>query len=243
MRRWEQMNGKFMIVIIIMLMGALGMIFSGILMFSGCSNIAPSEMPISPATQTPFPPQITPSTPLITPSPPLRYPIVTYAPPTTRYGNFQLLISDDQSDIADFESLTITISHARVFKLGDNNSEAGFRVLDLNRSTPDLTQLTGKKALPILDTSLEIGNYSKIELYVENVDARLERGETAEVQIPNEKLQIVKPFEITEEETTKFVFDMNVVRQGLSNEYNLLPVISESGVVGKEISEDKVIEI
>jgi hypothetical protein len=239
------MDGKIMVVLLTMLVAGIGMVFSGIMIFSGnleAPAIAPPLASISPITPTP------PSTPLpspITPAPTsaIGHPIVTYAPPTTRYGTFQLLISDAQADIADFESLNITFSHARVFKIGDYGSEAGFRLLELKSSTTDLTELVDKRAVQILNTSIEAGNYSKIELYVENVDARLERGETAEVQIPNEKLQIVKPFEITEEETTKFVFDINVVRQGLSNEYNLLPVISESGVVGKEISEDEVIEV
>jgi len=245
------MDGKITVVLVTILVAGIGMIFSGVMLFSGSfkePKIAPLVVPISPMTQTPPPiqtPSPQPSPPPITPSPTptIRYPIVTYAPPTIRYGNFQLLISDAQADITDFESLIITFSHARVFKLGDYSSEAGFRVLDLNSSQADLTQLIGEKALPILNTRLEAGNYSKIELYAENVEAILVSNDTADVQIPSEKLQIVKLFELKEDETTKFVFDINIVRKGHSREYNLLPVISESGVVGKEISEDDVVEI
>jgi hypothetical protein len=244
------MDGRIAVVLVTLLVAGIGMVFSGIMIFSGTfeePKIAPPFVPISPITPTPppiqtaSPPSPPPSTPA--PTPTTGYPIVTYEPPTTRYGTFQVLISDAQADIADFESLNITFSHARVFKLGDYNSEAGFRVLGLERPSAELTQLVDEKALQILNTSIEAGNYSKIELYVENVDARLNGGNTAEVQIPSEKLQIVKPFEITEDETTRFVFDINVVKKGQSNEYNLLPVIAESGVVGKEISEDNVQEV
>jgi len=238
------MDGKIMVVLVTMLVAGIGMVFSGIMIFSGTyeePEMAPPVVPISPLTPTPSSPSSPPSTPSLTPT--IQYPVVTYAPPTTRYGTFQLLISDGQADIMDFESLNITFSHARIFKLGDYGSEAGFRELGLKRPTAELTELVDEKALQILNTNLEAGNYSKIELYVEHVEAILVGGSPADVQIPNEKLEIVNLFEVKEDETTKFVFDVNIVRKGLSKEYNLLPVISESGVVGKEISEDDVVEI
>ncbi|RZN38572.1 MAG: DUF4382 domain-containing protein [Methanophagales archaeon ANME-1-THS] len=245
------MDGKIALVLVTLLVAGIGMVFSGIMIFSGTfeePKIAPPLMPISPLTPTPPPiqtasPPPSPPPPTPAPTPTMGYPLVTYEPPTARYGRFQLLISDTQADIADFEALTLTFSHVRVFKLGDSNSEAGFRELSLERPSAELTQVVNEKAVRILNTSLEAGNYSKIELYVETVDARLWSGETADVQIPSDKLQIIKAFEITEDETTKFVFDVNVVRKGQSNEYNLLPVIAESGVVGREISEDEVLEV
>ena len=102
--------------------------------------------------------------------------------------------------------------------------------------------MVDEKALPILNTSLETGNYSKLELYVEEVNAVLVSNETADVKIPSEKLQIVKPFEIKKNKTTKFVFDINVVKKGHSNEYNLLPVIAKSGVVGEDVSDVEEVE-
>jgi len=242
------MDGKIMVVLVTMLVAGIGMVFSGIMLFSGTyeePKIAPPVVPISPLTPTPQPVQTpaSPSSPPSTPSPTIQHPAVTYAPPITRYGTFQLLISDAQADIMDFESLNITFSHARIFKLGDSGSEAGFRELSPGRPSAELTKLVDEKALQILNISLEAGNYSKIELYVEHVDAILVGDGPADVQIPSEKLEIVKLFEVKEDETTKFVFDVNIVRKGLSKEYNLLPVIAESGVVGKEISEDDVVEI
>lgn len=54
------------------------------------------------------------------------------------------------------------------------------------------------------------------------------------------KLQIVKPFEVGPGETLTFVFDITVVERGQTGEYNLLPVISESGVAGKDVQAREV---
>jgi hypothetical protein len=193
----------------------------------------PTPAPASTQTSTPAPT----STPTSTAEPIAAPPLVTVT-----YGNFQLLVSDAPADIEDFKSLVVTFDQTRIFKAEENDSEAGFEIRPLNHSQANLTELVGEKALPILNTSLEAGRYAKIELYVEKVDAVLSSSETAAVNVPSEKLQIVKPFEIVPDKTTTFVFDINVVRKGHSNEYNLLPVISKSGVVGEDIDEVEEVE-
>ena len=63
------MDGKIMVVLVTMLVAGIGMVFSGIMLFSGTyeePKIAPPVVPISPLTPTPHPVQ-TPSSP---PSPP-----------------------------------------------------------------------------------------------------------------------------------------------------------------------------
>ena len=158
-------------------------------------------------------------------------------------GSFKLLISDAPADIADFDSLVVIFSHARIFPTGDNESGKEHFELALNGSQADLTQLVGETALPILNTTLEVGNYSKIELHAEDVEGVLVSGDIANVKIPSEKLQITKSFEVKANETTRFVFDINVVKKGHGNEYNLQPVISESGVIGKHLKENEVKEV
>lgn len=153
--------------------------------------------------------------------------------------NLRVLVSDAPADIADFEYLTVQLSKARIFS--GEGSEEGFEEREIDASV-DLTQLVGETATEVLSTNLEPGTYTKIELYVGSVDAKA-KNDTVDVMIPSEKLQIVKPFTITEGETTTFVFDINVVRKGMGNEYNLLPVISESGVVGEDLEEDEVNEV
>jgi hypothetical protein len=152
-------------------------------------------------------------------------------------GGFRLLVSDAPADIADFEYLIVELSKTRIFMIGGD----GFEEKDLDASV-DLTEVVGEASMEVLSTELEPGKYNKIELYVDSVDAKA-NGETANVMVPSGKLQIIKTFEIVEGQVTTFVFDINVVRKGQNNEYNLLPVISKSGVVGQDIDEDDVEEI
>jgi len=170
----------------------------------------------------------------------------------TTKGYFQLLISDKPADISDFMHLYVSFSHARIFKAeepygyGYYDHEGGFEEIDID-ATVDLTELVGENALPVLETQLEEGKYTKIELYVKSVEGQLwdRYGygygySLASVKVPSNKLKIVKLFEIKSGEETKFVFDINVVKKGNKDEYNLIPVISKSGVVGKDLKESEV---
>jgi len=60
------------------------------------------------------------------------------------------------------------------------------------------------------------------------------------VKIPSEKLKLVKPFEVAAGESVSFVFDISVVKRGKNNGYNLLPVIGESGVAGKDMEANEI---
>ncbi|MBR9680188.1 MAG: DUF4382 domain-containing protein [Candidatus Altiarchaeota archaeon] len=153
--------------------------------------------------------------------------------------NFRLLISDAPADIGDFDYLIVHLSKTRIFRI--DGGESGFEEKEIDASV-DLTKLVGEASAEVLSTELEPGRYSKIELYVSSVDAKAGNS-TANVMVPSNKLQIVNSFEVLENETTTFVFDINVVRKGLGNEYNLIPVISKSGVVGKDLGENEVEEV
>ncbi len=154
-------------------------------------------------------------------------------------GGFELLISDAPADIGDFESLEVGFSHARVFS--GNNDNQGFEEIDLGDDAVDLTQVTGAKAQSLINTSLEPGNYSKIELYASDIGGVV-NGEDVAVKIPPGKLMINKNFEIKPNTTTSFVFDIQVVLRGNQQNnqgYILKPVISESGVVGKDVEVER----
>jgi len=122
---------------------------------------------------------------------------------------------------------------------GDESDESGFFVLDLDGATVDLTQVVGDRAMGVFEDDLPAGQYSKIELYASDVEGVV-GGELAAVKIPSGKLQIVKSFEVAADETVEFVFDINVVKKGQSHDYNLLPVISESGVAGRDVSMEEI---
>ncbi len=152
-------------------------------------------------------------------------------------SNFRLLISDAPADIADFEYLNVTIDSMRLFTDQGDFEE---REIDV---TVDLTQLVGALSTEVLETEIAPGTYTKVELHVAKVDAQTVSGEEAYITVPSNKLQINNTFEISEDEVTTFVFDINIVRKGQGQEYNLLPVISESGVVGKDLDDDEVEEV
>lgn len=151
--------------------------------------------------------------------------------------NFRLLVSDAPADIDDFDSLVVDFSKARIFK--ENSS---FEEFPVENESVDLTQLIGELAVPILEVNLTEGTYTKIELHVADVDG-IVNNESVEVKVPSNKLMITNTFTISNNDTTTFVFDINVVKRGNQDSYNLLPVISESGVVGDDLGEDDVDEI
>jgi len=150
-------------------------------------------------------------------------------------GNFVLFISDKEADIGDFESLIVKFSKTRIFDMG----EEGWDEFTFDETSVDLTQVIGEKAISILNISLAEGFYSKIELYVDEVEGILNgtNGTFADIKIPSDNLKLVKAFEVKANETTKFVFDINIVKKGNKNEYNLLPVIAKSGTVGKDLND------
>lgn len=121
----------------------------------------------------------------------------------------------------------------------ENGEQRGFTVIDLGGATVDLTQVIGEKAIGVFEGELEAAQYAKIELYAADIEGIVD-GESVEVMVPSEKLQIVTPFEVVAGESLEFVFDINVVEKGQTGEYNLLPVISESGVAGRDVEVDVI---
>ncbi|MFB6173586.1 MAG: DUF4382 domain-containing protein, partial [Halobacteriales archaeon] len=115
----------------------------------------------------------------------------------------------------------------------EGGEEREFSEIPLDGATVDLTQVVGDKAVSVFDGELEAGTYTKIELHASGVEGIVD-GEQVPVKIPSGKLQIVKPFTVEAGKSVSFVFDINVVKKG-PNGYNLLPVISESGVAGKDV--------
>ncbi|WP_338739929.1 DUF4382 domain-containing protein [Haloplanus salilacus] len=184
-------------------------------------------------------------------------------------GTFRLLVSDQPAAIGDFDSLSVTLSSARVFRTEadetvtpaavnatttatstpvteteteadeDDGEGRGFVEFDLDGVTVDLTQVVGDRAVSVLESELEAGRYSGIELRVENAEGVVD-GDTVDVMVPSDRLRIVRPFEVATDTELSFVFDINVVQKGPRGGYNLLPVIGKSGVVGEDIDVEEV---
>lgn len=124
----------------------------------------------------------------------------------------------------------------------DDDSDAdqdGFVEIDVDDETVDLTTVLGEKAIGVFDGEVPTGRYSSVHLSVTQVEGSVD-GEAVDVKLPSERLKITKPFEVSEDEPLEFVFDITVVKKGQSGGYNLLPVIGESGVVGKDVEMQEV---
>jgi len=191
---------------------------------------APGEITPAPTpeetTPIPTPEEVTPPTtpePAPTPTQPAT------APSPAPEGNFRLLISDDANAIGDFESLIVTISSVGVHKAGENG---GWLEFSLAEEELDLVNLQGENAEEIWSGNLTAGQYTKVFIYVSDIDAELNNGDSTEVKLPSDKLHINTNFSIPEDSPVDFIFDISVVAAGNEKSgisYILQPVISQSG--------------
>ncbi|MFC1980930.1 DUF4382 domain-containing protein [Chloroflexota bacterium] len=179
-----------------------------------------------------FPPEPFPApgpTP-VTPAPQPGSPSVIPVPQPSTAGNFVFLISDEVNAIGDFQSLNITIE-----KVGLQHGNKGDQWIEFSPEVAevDLTQLQGNRAQEIWRGDIDKGQYTKVFIHVSEVNGLLiETEELVSVKLPSEKLQISKPFEVTSESITSFVFDVTVVAAGSEQsgiKYILKPVVGESG--------------
>ena len=143
--------------------------------------------------------------------------------------NFRLLISDEANAIGDFEALNVTITSIGVHQGGESASWTEF-VLD-PAETVNLVLLQGTNATAIWSGHLDDGEYTKVFIYVSDVEGVLSEDIESEytVKLPGGKMHISKPFEVTGGEVTEFVYDITVVKAGKSGQYIIQPQISESG--------------
>jgi hypothetical protein len=114
------------------------------------------------------------------------------------------------------------------------DTQAGFTTVEIDDATVDLTQVIGADAVSVFDGDLAEGRYAKLELNVAAAEGIVD-GESVAVKVPSERLQITKPFTVRPDETVDFVFDITVVKRGQTNGYVLQPVVSESGVAGRDV--------
>lgn len=160
--------------------------------------------------------------------------------PSTGEGTMSLYVSDSPADIGDFDLLNVSFYKVRIFK-EENETDSKWTERSINE-TVDLTTLIGPNSTRIVNITLTAGNYSKIELYVNHTLGIVNGNETA-VFVPSGKLMMTRNFTLSANDTIRYVFDINVIKRGIQDEYNLLPVISKSGVVGQHLGEDEFEEV
>jgi len=156
-------------------------------------------------------------------------------PPIVEEVNFRFWISDENNAIADFERLDVIISEIGVHQSGESGT---WHTLNPNPDPDEdgipginLRLLEGEKAMVIWEGTLPAGDYTKVFIYVEDegITGILLSEETADVKLPSNKLQISKPFTISDDSVVEFVYDITVVKTGKNGKYNLLPQIAQSG--------------
>ena len=154
-------------------------------------------------------------------------PAGTYAPalsptPPLNYGVFYFAVTDRPNAIGDFAALNVTVSKIGVHSAKDNLENIWLEFTP-STSTFDLVTLQGDNIQTLVSTFLPIGKYTQVRLIVVNAVGILKTGGTENVTVPSGELKLVQSFQIEENKTTTFVFDLNVVKTG-DNAYMLTPV-------------------
>ena len=140
--------------------------------------------------------------------------------------NFRLLISDEPNEINNFSSLNVTITQIGLKEEGGSGNWTTANITP--PETVNLKELIGDNATAIWSGEVPTGNFTKVFIYADNVTGVL-NSENVTVKLPSDKLQISKPFTISEDFIVDFVFDITVIKAGESGKYILKPQIAESG--------------
>lgn len=149
-------------------------------------------------------------------------------------GELHLFVSDQPNAISEFDHLNVSFSTARVFR----TNSSGPTEVQLDGATVDLTRVTGVRAKQVMSSAVSAGEYTKVELEVSGIEAS-ESSEQVDVSVPSGKLMITRNFTVPEDEVVDFVFDIMVVQRG-NQGFNLRPVISQSGVAGRDVEMDDI---
>jgi hypothetical protein len=111
----------------------------------------------------------------------------------------------------------------------EDGERGGWETVEVDSRTVDLTRLRGDNATLVGTPEIPAGEYTKVFVYVDSINATLTTGESVNVKLPSQKLQLNKGFTLEPNGTVQFVYDINVVKAGNSGKYILKPVISQSG--------------
>jgi hypothetical protein len=154
--------------------------------------------------------------------------VVSAAPDAA--GNFAFLVTDEVNAISDFNQLNITLE--KINLLQKDNPD---KWIEFMPETPqfDLTLLPNGKTQQLWQGNIPEGQYSAVVIYVSEVQGLLkDTGTSLNIKLPSNKLQITKGFEVGQNITTSFVYDLTVVKAGNAKngeKYLLKPQIDTSG--------------
>ncbi|WP_053946853.1 DUF4382 domain-containing protein [Halolamina sediminis] len=145
-------------------------------------------------------------------------------------ASLDFYVSDERNAISNFEHLNVTIEKVGVHRADDGGeNESAWVEKDVNNVTVDLTELQGANASKLGTLAVQNGTYDKTFVHVAEINGTLTNGESTNVKLPSEKLQLKKEFTVGDGEAIDFVFDITVFEAGNSGKYILKPVVGESG--------------
>lgn len=147
-------------------------------------------------------------------------------------GTLATQVTDQPGDIADFESCVITIVG---MWLGSDDAEAGeeegeepngreYYEYD-DPQEADLVELQDGNMQLVDERQLDVSTYEFLQLDTDGIDAALEDGSSATVEVPGDApLTFNQEFEVRENTPTVFTADFTPVKRGQTGRYVLQPV-------------------
>jgi hypothetical protein len=150
-------------------------------------------------------------------------------------GNFSFLVSDEVNAIADFSAVNVTVSRIGILQSGESGRWQEF--------TPeikefDLSLLPGDKTQELWRGNVPEGEYQKAFIYIDKITGVLKStGETIDIKLPGNKLQMSLPFRVDAANVTCFTYDLTVVDtgNGKNEKYLVKPQVSQSGASQKPL--------
>jgi hypothetical protein len=138
-------------------------------------------------------------------------------------------VSDQQNAIGQFESPNATVTEIGLHRAGDNETNGTWIRRDAN-ATVDPTELQGARATMIDEFEVENGTYTQVYVRVSSVDGTLTDGTGVGVELPSQRLRVIKNFGVRSGENVPFVYDVTVFERG-PNGYIVRPVAGENATL------------
>lgn len=147
-------------------------------------------------------------------------------------GTLATQVTDQPGDIADFETVVVTIVGMWLGST-DTDGEAQDDEEPVDREyheydepeTADLVDLQGENTALVDERELEVSTYDFLQLDTDGIDATLENGDAATVEVPGDAPLIFnQQFDIREDTRTVFTADFTPVKRGQTGSYVLQPV-------------------
>ncbi|MEA3202494.1 MAG: hypothetical protein QOI63_160 [Thermoplasmata archaeon] len=125
-------------------------------------------------------------------------------------GTFTLHATDAPDDIGDFSALTVTVTSIDLTMKG-----GGVTSYAPSSSTFDLTKLTSGNTTTLFHDQVKAGNYTRLELKVQDASGILKAGgKAAAVKAPSGTLFVLQDFTVAAGRETTFTFDLQVHMEG-----------------------------